>query len=723
MIIRPRLVSVATATCLLSSAAPIAARAQKAAVRHEFVYHSTRALKSAAVAGTFNHWDRTTNPMTRDADGKTWRVILPLPQGKHEYKFVLNGETWVTDPGAKTADDGNGNRNSVLLLLPADYARPASPVDGITAQSALLHPNSVPYLNYDRGKLTVSLRTRTGDVKRVFLKMGSRRIPMTVATTDDLYARYTAQVDWDRKRDLAYDFELIDGPKTLFFGANGAGTAAAIKPFRRNARTFPVFTVPGWVEKTVFYQIFPDRFANGDKTNDPQNVQPWDAAPTFGNRFGGDAVGVRQHLSYLTDLGISAVYFNPVFQSPSNHRYDTEDYRTVDKQFGTNAEFATLTKAMAAKHIRTVMDFVFNHTSPTFAPFEDIRAKGEASAYKDWYHIKSYPVVVKDPPNYVGWNGYSRMPKLNLMNPPTHAYMLDLANYWTEEVPLAGLRLDVANEVDMRFWRDLRKRVKGIDPQIWIVGEQWGDGTPWLTGDQWDSKMNYEFLWPNRDFFAEGKITPTEYTHRLMDVYRRYAPQVSRNMMNLLSSHDTPRFLTLCKNNEDLDRLAATVQFTWPGAPSIYYGEELGMQGGADPANRAGMQWNRATPDNPMLTYYKKLIRLRNRSSALQSGDPAILLTDDAAQTLAYSRTLGSEMAIVAINRSDKPQTITIPLPDSAAGTKIAARKTGFVNGLTGQRVPLGSSPSLRLTLQPLRAAVLVPAHSGTLALDASQRN
>ena len=255
----------------------------------------------------------------------------------------------------------------------------------------------------------------------------------------------------------------------------------------------------------------------------------------------------------------------------------------------------------------------------------------------------------------------------------------------------------------MRFWRDLRKRVKGIDKETWIVGEQWGDGSPWLAGDQWDSKMNYEFLWPNRDFFADGKITPTEYLHRLMDVYNRYAPQASRNMMNLLSSHDTPRFLTLCKNNEDLDRLAATVQFTWPGAPSIYYGEEIGMQGGADPANRGGMEWSRATAANPMLRCYKTLIALRNHSPALQSGDPAILLTDDHAQTLAYSRTLGTEIAVVALNRSDRTQTLTIPLPENAA-------RSVYVDGMTGRRVALSAARTLRLTLPPLRAAVLMPA-------------
>jgi glycosidase len=465
----------------------------------------------------------------------------------------------------------------------------------------------------------------------------------------------------------------------------------------------------------VFYQIFPDRFANGDRSNDSADVQPWDATPTYGNRLGGDIEGVRRHLPYLVDLGISSVYFNPIFKSPSNHRYDAEDFRVVDPQFGTNAQFSALTKELGSKGIRTVLDFVFNHTATSFAPFADIREKGEASAFKDWYFIKSYPVRVQENPNYVGWFNYPGMPKLNLQNEETRDYMLNIVNFWKKEVPLAGLRLDVANEVEMGFWRDLRKRVKNLDPQMWIVGEVWGDGSPWLTGDQWDSKMNYEFLWPNRDFIAEGKIPASEYAARLMSVYRRYVPQVSRNMMNLLSSHDTPRFLTVCGNNEDLHRLAATVQFTWVGAPSIYYGEELGMQGGADPANRRGMEWSRANPENAMLSTYKRLIALRNSSRALQSGDPSILMTDDRTRTLAFARTLGSETAIVAVNRSDKPQTLTIPLPDNKATA--AALRSGLVDGLTGKRIPPAKSRTVTVTLPPLKSAVYLPATEKILSL------
>lgn len=674
---------------------------------HTFAYNANTPLKSVAIAGTFNNWNREANLLTSSGAGQ-WKTTLRLPYGKHSYKFVLDGERWVTDPNAaRNEDDGSGNQNSVLMLLPPDYARPASAHDGILARSALLHLTAVPHLNFDRGRLTLSLRTRPGDARQVRLKVGSRTYPMSLVDTSDLYALYAARLPWDRRRDVSYAFELVDGAKVLWFGANGLGTARQVRPFQLRAAAFKPFEVPRWVEGSVFYQIFPDRFQNGDKSNDPADVQPWNAKPEYFNRFGGDVAGVRQHIGHLTNLGVSAVYFNPIFKSPSNHRYDAEDFQTIDPQFGTTEEFAALTRELKSRNIRTVLDFVFNHTATTFKPFLDIRQNGQASTYKNWYFIKSYPVRVQENPNYVAWFNYPSMPKLNLGNPATHDYMLNLVDYWHRKIPLAGLRLDVANEVDPNFWRDLRKRTKRLDSQMWIVGEVWGDGSPWLGGDQWDSVMNYQFRDANLRFFAEGKTTPSQFMQRLMQVHNGYANQVSRNMMNLLSSHDTPRFLTLCGNNADLHRLAATIQFTWVGAPSIYYGEELGMQGGADPDNRRGMEWQRATPDNAMLNFYKRLIRLRNSHRALQSGEPQVLLTNDRANVAAYARVLNNEMAIVAINRSDKARTLAIPLPQGAALQ--AWRKSGLMDGLSGRLITLPIGRVLRLSLPALRAAVLVP--------------
>ena len=693
--------------CALALALICATNAQETPLvftNHAFVFKADKPLKSVAVAGTFNGWNKNANALKADADGKTWRLTLPLNYGQYLYKFVLNDENWIIDPAAKNQEiDGEGNSNSVLLIAPPDYEIPASPSDGKTAISALLHESRVPFLNYDQGKLIFSLRVRPNDLQQINLLIEGRRYAMRLVKSDDLYAVYQAEIALPNLRDLAYSFELRDGAKKILFGANGV--AIPHRAFQFDAKNYTPYRVPDWVEKTVFYQIFPDRFANGDKTNDPPDVQAWDSAPQWFSRFGGDIAGVRGHLPYIKNLGVSAVYFNPVFKSPSNHRYDAEDYKTIDPQFGTNAEFALLTNDLKQQNIRTVMDFVFNHTATTFPAFVDVRQKGEKSAFKDWYFIKSFPIRVEENPNYQAWFNYPSMPKLNLMNPATGAAMLDLVNYWKKEVPLAGLRLDVAGEVDMRFWRDLRKRVKSLDSQMWIVGEVWGDGSPWLQGDQWDSVMNYQFREACLQFFAEEKTNSSQFTKRLMQIHQSYLPQVSRDMMNLLSSHDTPRFLTLCKNNTKLHQLAATLQFTWIGAPSIYYGEEIGMQGGADPDNRRGMQWEKAMPDNEMLRFYKQLIEIRNSSRALQSGEPTILLADDKTQTLVYARTLENEIALVALNRSNQARTVEIAWPQN--GDFARGFKVDFKEAFSRKIIKIDGK--MKLQLAPLSAAILLP--------------
>ena len=663
---------------------------------HEFVYRADKKLDAVNVAGQFNNWNKDANPLKVDADGLTWRANVPLSVGSYQYKFVLNGDNWIVDPANQNKfTEADGNVNSLLLVLPPDYQTPASPADGQTVLSALHHEQSVPYLNYDRGQLSFELRARPRDLSAVWLQLAGKRVPMKLAHSDDVYAYYQATISWDKKTDLSYDFVLQDGNRSENFGANGLNAPAK---FRLDAQTYQPFVVPAWVEKTVFYQIFPDRFANGDKANDPKNVAPWNSKPTGDSRFGGDIAGVRQHLPYLKNLGVGSVYFNPVFESPSNHRYDATDYKKIDPQFGTNAQFTDLTRAMQTDGIRTVMDFVFNHTATDFAPFADVVKNGPNSKYKDWYLVKSFPVRVGNPPNYVGWNGYAAMPKLNLTNPQTADYMLDLVNFWKREVPLSGIRLDVADEVDIRFWRQLRARVKNLDPQMWIVGERWSDASPWLKGDQWDGAMNYPFLFANVDFFADNKTSPSQFGARLMDTYNAYPPQVSRAMLNLLSSHDRPRFLTVAKSNPKLQQLAATVQFTWPGAPSIYYGEELGMEGAADPDNRRGMTWDKATPENSMLSFYKKLIQIRNANPVLQSGDPAILMANDGAKTLAYSRTLNGKMAVIAVNRSESAQSLEIPLSQTAK----------FADALNGKTYAVANG-SLKVELPPLSSAILLP--------------
>jgi glycosidase len=683
---------------------PLLAFVQAQTVPHTFTFVPPQPVRQVNVAGTFNNWDKNATPLKRSGDA--WTVNLSLSPGKHRYKFVLDGETWVTDPKAQANEgDGNGNVNSVLLIVPADYARPASPRDGQVAVSALEHQTQVPYFNFDRGRLTLSLRTRPNDVAgaKVVVK-GVGEFPMEGSDVDELYRRYTAGIPWDRKRDLSYHFELADGGKTFVYGKAGFGDPT---DYRVDAKSFHPFEVPQWVEKGVIYQIFPDRFANGDPQNDPKGVEPWDAKPTYSNRFGGDVAGVRQHLDYLQGLGIKTVYFNPVFRAGSNHRYDTFDYLKIDPEIGTNEEFGALTREMRRRGIRTVLDGVFNHTATKFFAFDDVVRNGAASKYTGWYTFKGFPVKVQEHPNYVAWFDYPSMPKVNHANPEFRRYLLDVPKFWSQNAAIAGWRLDVANEVPMDFWRDFRRELKARDRDTWILGEEWGDATRWLQGDQWDSVMDYPFRGAVLNFVGkDGSGRPSDLLTGLMASYTRYAPQVSRNAMNLISSHDTPRILSMCGGDKELAKLAATIQFTWAGTPSIYYGDELGMAGEKDPDNRRGMEWGRAIAGNDVLAHYRRLIALRNSSPVLQSGDPVVLDADDAAGTAVYARVLDprkEQFAIVAVNRSSVSRKFATSL------RRFSRRTLDIVDALGDRPVSVSPEGQVLITLAPKSAAVLIP--------------
>jgi len=662
--------------------------------------------KTVTVAGSFNGWNKAVNPMTSEDGGKKWTLSIAVPYGQQQYKFVLDDATWITDPKAKSVSDGNGNTNSLIVVTPEDYRSPARPRDGVITRSGLLHAPVDLARTYDRGELTFTLRTRVNDADEVILLLNGRRKPMVAGGNDELYSYWTARAPWSGKQDVRYSF-LADGH--VFGGDVVAPAAARPQPeFKLSAKDFRPFVVPSWVSQAVMYQIFPDRFANGRTENDPAEVQPWSGTPTYFNRFGGDAVGVAKHAEYLKSLGVNTIYFNPVFKSPSNHRYEADDFKLIDPQFGTNAEFAQMGEALAKAGIGIVMDLAFNHTSPGFAAFKDVIANGEASKYKDWYFVKSYPVTVKDNPPYEAWYGFPSMPKLNTVNPETSRFLLSVTPFWRALLPnLKGVRLDVGNEVDPRFWQDFRLASKKLDQNLWILGEVWGDGNPWLKGDQWDSVMNYPFRDALVRYFTGGSDTIEQMFGRLQSNLNSYPPQVQRNLMNFLSTHDTARFLTLAKGNRTAQKLAATILFTWTGAPSIYYGEEIGMEGGVDPDNRRAMRWDLATNSNDLLEYYRRLIAIRNNQIALTEGDLQVLSVNSGTSTALYRRTYQNDNTWVAINNSDVTMVVNIPGPIPASAVD-----------LLGAQPMTRMSRQTSISLRPRSAAIVAAPASRSIARE-----
>jgi glycosidase len=416
--------------------------------------------------------------------------------------------------------------------------------------------------------------------------------------------------------------------------------------------------VPDWVKDAVFYQIFPERFANGDTTNDPPDKEPWGGTPKVNNYFGGDLKGVTDHLDYLQDLGINAIYFNPIFESPSNHKYHTSDYMKIDHNFGNDTTFKELLDECHRRGIRVVIDGVFNHTGVHFWAFEDIKKNEAESKYLKWYDVKSFPVGPPDKPNYEAWWGLGDLPKLMTDNPEVRKYLFGATTKWTK-MGIDGWRLDVPNEMSHDFWIQWRKLVKKLNPDAYIVGEIWDDATPWLQGDQFDAVMNYRFRGACVGFIALENLTASQFDSILAVQRAQYPDTVNFVLQNLLGSHDTERFLTLSDGDDDKLKLSVLMQMTYPGAPMVYYGDEIGMEGGKDPDCRKTMVWDKSKWNTGLLAWYKRLIRIRNENPVLRRGSFTRLDVDNKRKTYWFIREFEGTKAVVILNNTPFPQPIS----------------------------------------------------------------
>lgn len=435
------------------------------------------------------------------------------------------------------------------------------------------------------------------------------------------------------------------------------------------------FTTPAWVRDAVFYQIFPERFCNGDPTNDPPRVKPWGTKPALRNFMGGDLAGILHKLDYLQDLGVNALYLTPIFKSASNHKYDTIDYFQVDEHFGDLALLKKLVSECHQRGMRIILDAVLNHCSNLHPFFRDVRRHGPKSKYWDWFHIKQWPIPARFPNNQVSleyyncWWGFYTLPQLNYLNPAVEKYFLDVATYWLEQAGIDGWRLDVPNEIIQSFWPKFRQAVKLVNPDAYIVGEIWDDATSWLQGDQFDAVMNYRFQKALFGCFANQTLTIRQLDHTLRQIAVDYPEQATGVMLNLLGSHDTPRPMTAVRQGgaaaqspatalESL-KLITTIQFTFEGAPCVYYGDEIGLEGAKDPDCRRCYPWDKPRLQNrELFAHYQQLIAIRKTNPALRSGTFRTVVADDARQLYVYERRLVGNRCFVAVNRSAVEHTI-----------------------------------------------------------------
>ena len=444
---------------------------------------------------------------------------------------------------------------------------------------------------------------------------------------------------------------------------------------------------PTWAKHAVFYQIFPDRLARGSNVSQHRwtaDWEDWHAPPTMQGYKGGDLWGVIEKLDYLQDLGITALYFTPIFQSASNHRYHTHDYYQIDPILGGDDAFEALVQAAHQRQLKVVLDGVFNHASRGFFFFSDILENGPYSPWVDWFRIKKWPISAYDgalPANYQSWIDNRALPTFNHDNPQVREYIMRVGEYWVER-GIDGWRLDVPYEVKTPgFWQEFRDRIKAINPEAYIVGEVWEDARQWLDGTQFDGGNELFVYGPTiafaggervdpqyveaPDYTATPALSAAEYAHKIQELLILYPWEIQLTQLNSLASHDTARLLTIARGDRATVELATLLLFTFPGAPCIYYGDEVGLPGGLDPDSRRSFP-DPADWDQDLLDKHRRLIALRHRYPALRTGRYQLLQSEEAVYV--FARILEAEALIIAVNVGSEAATTTVgltPLGDS----------------------------------------------------------
>jgi len=460
--------------------------------------------------------------------------------------------------------------------------------------------------------------------------------------------------------------------------------------------------IPDWVPDAVFYQIFPERFYNGDSSNDPPGTEPWGGTPTRENFFGGDLAGVIQKLDYIRNLGCNALYLNPIFKAGTNHKYDTHDYFQIDPAFGDDATFDRLIKEAHAKGIRVVLDGVFNHCGDGFGPFQDVKEKGAASRYGDWFTPYSFPLTSEPHPNYATCGGAHYLPRLNTHNLEVEAFVHEVALYWLER-GIDGWRLDVPYEIHTGFWRRFRRVVKETYPDAYLVAEEWRDPSAFLQGDTFDGATHYLLRGLAFDFLITNALTGDAFGRGLEGLLHRLPRGSEYGMLTLLGSHDAERILTACREDVHTAVLLYTFLLTMPGAPLLYYGDENGMTGENDPDCRKPMVWDKSGWNHALRNPIEKLIGLRRTTPCLRRGEVKVVFAED--RIVVLERTWRDQKALIVLNNSRVARKLGIPVP-YPEGTILRDGLCGTTYTVETGELPFDPMP-------PRRAWVLQPRHEG----------
>lgn len=511
--------------------------------------------------------------------------------------------------------------------------------------AAIYHrPESEYAFLLDKETMHIRIRTAKNDIQKVEIVYGDpyairslnsnwylQKVPMKKGLSTDVYDYWTISIKEPKHR-VAYGFYLTDTEgEEILYNDQGIKTAYSQEYLKNENNYFrmpffqeiDMFKAPQWVRDTVWYQIFPERFANGDPELNPEGTKAWDSTVHPGRQdfYGGDLQGILDHLDHLVDLGVNGIYFNPIFKAPSNHKYDTEDYFEIDPHFGDKKLFKKLVDEAHKRGIKVMLDAVFNHIGDQSSQWQDVIKNGKDSKYADWFHINKFPVSYTPTDNFEFSNDATyetfdytpHMPKLNTANPEVQEYLLSIATYWIKEFDIDAWRLDVANEIDHHFWRRFHDATTALKPDFYILGEIWHTSQPWLQGDQFTGVMNYAYTEAIKEHFLTHEIDALEMKNKLNQQLMLYNDQADSMMFNVLDSHDTARIKTLANDDMELVKQIFAFTFVQPGTPSIYYGTEYGMTGENDPDDRKPMVWDEKLQDHDMYQFMQHLIEVRKQ--------------------------------------------------------------------------------------------------------------
>ena len=543
---------------------------------------------------------------------------------------------------------------------------------------AIIHRTSDNFC-YPLDKDTIQISLKTGyDIEKVniiygdpFLggilggnwKWSGEKLVIIEKIELDYHILWKIKLKPEYKR-LKYYFELFSKDEKVYFYEDGffyedkfSNGQCFVKPW---LNPIDVKETPIWVNNTIWYQIFPDRFYNGDRTINPTNTLEWGSKkPKNEDMYGGDLRDIIEKLDYLKDLGINGIYLTPIFKASSVHKYDTIDYYEIDEVFGNKETFKELVEKAHSKDIKIMLDGVFNHCGKEFPLWQDVLKNGPDSKYYNWFMINKWPIDTAkkgtEDKSFYSFAFTSNMPKLNTNNQEVVNYILDICEYWVKEFDIDGWRLDVANEISHYLCKEIRKRLKAIKSDIYILGEIWHDSIEWLRGDEFDSVMNYPLQSAITSFWKNTSMTNVEFMRKVNRCYETYMEQTNNVLFNLLDSHDTDRLIHRVED-ENIFWQQLTILFTLVGSPCIFYGTEIALEGAYDPDCRACMPWDKIEQGiyNDKIEKLKKLINIRKEIEAFRNNNIEFLNEKENTRVIKYYKKDNKQKFLITINASDK---------------------------------------------------------------------